>query len=64
MLRSDLDHAGIPYKDASGVVFDFHSLRCLCAILADQAGVTPRVVQKLMRHPSLQLTRRCTPPPL
>jgi len=62
MLRKDLARAGIPYRDASGLVFDFHSLRCQCATLADQAGVTPRVVQKLMRHSSLELTGRYTRP--
>jgi integrase len=56
MLRKDLARAGIPYRDASGLVFEFHSLRCQCATLADQAGVTPRVVQKIMRHSSLELT--------
>ena len=54
--------AGIAYRDESGLVFDFHSLRCQCATLADQAGVTPRVVQKLMRHSSLELTGRYTRP--
>ena len=62
MLRADLARAGIAYRDASGLVFDFHALRCQCATLADQAGVTPRVVQKLMRHSSLELTGRYTRP--
>ena len=39
MLRLDLEAAGIPYRDDSGQVFDFHSLRCQSATLADQAGV-------------------------
>ena len=42
MLRRDLALAGIPYRDASGLVFDFHALRCQCATLADAAGVSPR----------------------
>jgi hypothetical protein len=62
MLRVDLKAAGIPYRDAGGLVFDFHALRCECATLADQAGVTPRVVQKLMRHSTLELTGRYTRP--
>ena len=62
MLRPDLERAGIPYVDAVGLVFDFHALRCQCATLADQAGVTPRVVQKLMRHSTLELTGRYTRP--
>ena len=31
----------IPYGDAGGLVFDFHSLRCQCATLADRWRVTP-----------------------
>jgi integrase len=62
MLRGDLKAAGIPYCDASGLFFDFHSLRCETATLADQAGVSPRVVQKLMRHSSLEMTGRYTRP--
>jgi len=62
MLRVDLESAGIPYEDASGLFFDFHSLRCQTATLADAAGVSPRVVQKMMRHSSLELTGRYTRP--
>ena len=62
MLRRDLEAAGIPYRDASGLVFDFHSLRCEMATLADAAGVSPRVVQKMMRHSTLELTGRYTRP--
>jgi integrase len=62
MLRVDLKAAGIPYRDAAGGVFDFHALRCETATLADAAGVTPRVVQRLMRHSSLELTGRYTRP--
>ena len=60
MLRVDLKAAGILYRDASGLFFDFHSLRCQTATLADAAGVSPRVVQKIMRHSSLELTGRYT----
>ena len=62
MLRADLEAAGIPYRDASGLFFDFHSLRCQMATLADAAGISPRVVQRLMRHSSLELTGRYTKP--
>jgi integrase len=62
MLRIDLAAAGIPYEDASGRVFDFHSLRCQCATLADLAGASPRIVQRLMRHSSLDMTNRYTRP--
>jgi integrase len=62
MLKIDLKAAGIPYRDAEGLVFDFHSLRCQTATLADQAGCSPRVVQRLMRHSKLELTGRYTRP--
>jgi integrase len=62
MLRVDLEAAEIDYQDASGLFFDFHSLRCQTATLADAAGVSPRVVQRLMRHSTLELTGRYTRP--
>ncbi len=62
MLRVDLAAARIPYRDAAGLVFDFHSMRCQCATLADAAGVSPRVVQRMMRHSTLELTGRYTRP--
>ena len=62
MLKEDLATAGIPYRDGAGLVFDFHALRCQCATLTDQAGSSPRVVQKLMRHSTLELTGRYTRP--
>ncbi len=62
MLRADLEATGIPYQDASGLFFDFHALRCQMATLADQAGVSPRIVQRIMRHSSLELTGRYTKP--
>jgi integrase len=42
--------------------FDFHSLRCEMATLADAAGVSPRVVQRMMRHSKLEMTGRYTRP--
>jgi len=62
MLKIDLDAAGISYRDPGGLVFDFHSLRCQTATLADQAGVSPQVVQRMMRHSTLELTGRYTRP--
>ena len=62
MLRADLARAGIPYRDAAGLVYDFHALRCQLATNADAAGVSPRVVQRLMRHSTLELTGRYTRP--
>ena len=60
MLRLDLAAAGIPYRDAAGLVFDFHSTRCEHATLLDLAGVSPRVIQRKMRHSTLELTGRYT----
>ncbi len=62
MMRADLEAAGIHYRDASGLFFGFHSPRCQVATMADTAGVTPRVVQRLMRHSTLELTGRYTRP--
>ena len=62
LLQADLAVAGIAYQDASGLYFDFHSLRCQTATLADAAGVSPRVVQRLIRHSTLELTGRYTRP--
>jgi integrase len=62
LVRVDLAAAGIPYQDDAGQFFDFHALRCEMATLADQAGVSPRVVQRLMRHSTLELTGRYTRP--
>jgi hypothetical protein len=61
-LQTDLRAAGIAYEDASGRFFDFHSLRCELAALADAAGVSPRVVQRMMRHSELEVTGRNTRP--
>ena len=62
MLRVDLAAAGIPDRDEHGFIFDFHALRCELATLLDLAGIPPRVVQKKMRHSSLELTGRSTRP--
>lgn len=62
LLRFDLEAANIPYIDASGLVADFHSLRCMTATLLDQAGVSPRVAQRVMRHSTPGLTDRYTRP--
>jgi integrase len=62
MLKIDLEAAGILYRDTAGLVFDFHSLRCQTATLADLEGNSPRVVQRLMRHSDLEMTDRYTRP--
>ena len=62
MLRVDLAAAGVPHRDGSGRVFDFHAIRCQLATTLDQAGVSPRVVQRKMRHSTPELTGRYTRP--
>jgi len=62
LLRFDLERAGIPYVDDSGLVFDFHAQRCTTATLLDQAGVSPRVAQRVMRHATPGLTDKYTKP--
>ncbi len=58
MLRHDLAAAGIPYRDAGGLVFDFHSLRCMLATLNDAAGVSLKTNAMRMRHSTTKLTER------
>ena len=61
MLRPDLEGAGSPTSTLA--VWCSTSTPCVAsATLADQAGVTPRVVQRLMRHSTLELTGRYTRP--
>jgi hypothetical protein len=62
MLRVDPAAAEIPYRDAAGLVLDSHIPRCETATLADAAGVSPRVVLRLMRHSTLEPTGRHTRP--
>jgi len=56
MLRVDLKNAGIPYKDKEGRFSDFHSLRYTTASLLAASGVSPKVVQTIMRHSDINLT--------
>ena len=57
MLRFDLARAGIPYEDPeTGEVFDFHSLRVQCATNLARANVHPALVQKRLRHCTMDLT--------
>ncbi len=56
MLRADLERAGIPYRDESGRVFDFHALRGQCVTMLIAGGASPRVTQTLARHSSSELT--------
>ncbi len=56
MIRRDLKAAGIPYKDASDHVADFHALRhsYITALAMSRAPV--KVIQSLARHSTPVLT--------
>ncbi len=56
MVKKDLKAAGLPYKDESGKVFDFHSFRGQFATLLNQAGTPLVTAQQMMRHSSPELT--------
>ena len=56
LVRADLEAAGLPYRDASGRVADFHALRhsYITALAMSRAPV--KVVQSLARHSTPTLT--------
>ncbi|MEX0717055.1 MAG: tyrosine-type recombinase/integrase [Planctomycetaceae bacterium] len=56
MLATDLQTAGLPVEDASGRVFDFHSLRGQFVTELGRQGVTLQEAQKLARHSDPRLT--------
>jgi len=56
VLKRDLEAAGIPYRDESERVFDFHGLRGMTASRLLAAGANPRTAQALMRHSTADLT--------
>lgn len=56
MLRADLDRAGIPHRDATGRVIDFHALRHSYITDLVRKGVNPKIVQTLARHSTITLT--------
>ncbi len=56
MLRADLEAAGLPYRDESGRVADFHALRVSMISALARAGVAPRIAQSLARHSSFAMT--------
>src|SRR5262249_46487815 len=56
MFRADLEGAGIAYRDAAGLVTDFHSLRHTFITNLANAGVHPKTAQTLARHCSITLT--------
>lgn len=56
VLRVDLEAAGIPYRDNSGLVVDFHALRHTFITNLAQGGVHPKTAQALARHSTITLT--------
>src|SRR4051812_44431094 len=56
LMRHDLEAAGLPYRDASGRVADFHALRhsYITALAMSKAPV--KVIQSLARHSTPTLT--------
>src|SRR5262249_31702498 len=55
-LTKDLKAAGIPVRDANGLVVDVHALRHTFGTMLARGGVTPRRAQELMRHSDPRLT--------
>ncbi len=56
MIRADLTAAGIPYRDETGRVADFHALRHTFISNLAAGGVRPKVAQALARHSTITLT--------
>ena len=56
MFRADLDAAGIPYRDESDRVLDFHALRHTFISSLASGGVHPKTAQMLARHSTITLT--------
>jgi integrase len=56
MLACDLGAAGIPVADATGAVFDFHSLRLQFGYLLASSGVPLVAAQQLLDHSTPTLT--------
>ena len=56
LIQPDLDAAGIPYRDASGRVADFHALRHSYITALAMSNAPVKVVQSLARHSTPTLT--------
>ena len=56
MLKSDLEEAGVPYKDEDGKYADFHSLRHTFITNVVKSGATIKEAQALARHSTANLT--------
>ena len=57
-FRLDAEAAGIVMVDAMGRSVDIHALRYTYCTLLSKSGVNMRVVQKLMRHQTIDMTMR------
>jgi len=56
ILRADLKAAGISYRDADGLLADFHALRHTFITNLADSGVHPSVARRLARHSDVNLT--------
>jgi len=56
MFREDLEAAGIPCRDDSGCVVDFHRLRHTFVSNLATGGVHPKTTQAMARHSTIALT--------
>ncbi len=56
MFRADIKAAGIAYRDDTGRVSEFHSLRHTFISNLAAGGVHPKVAQSLARHSTITLT--------
>ncbi len=56
MIKEDLQHAGIPYKDSQNRVADFHSLRHTAITDLAKKHIPPKIIQAIARHRSIVTT--------
>jgi integrase len=56
MMRRDLEAAGVPYRDGSNRVADFHSLRHSYVSALARSNAPVKVIQTLARHSTPSLT--------
>ena len=56
LIQSDLARAGLPYRDASGKVADFHALRHSYVTALAKTSAPVKTVQTLARHSTPTLT--------
>ncbi|MEM8493821.1 MAG: tyrosine-type recombinase/integrase [Planctomycetota bacterium] len=54
--KSDLAAAGVEYRDDSGRQADRHATRMTLGTMLQQAGVSPRAAQDVLRHATLRQT--------